>query len=136
MSDDRSRDERLISPSTDSGVSRRADALETFLAALENDAASDASPQRDRSSIVTSVADTEFAHRLVMLGADIAPDADFASRLQVLIEHNIRDHSQVGDAPRSQSADSGSAGIAGDATNPRRQRIARSLSLLRRLRPL
>jgi hypothetical protein len=136
MSDDLSPDEGLSLPSTDSDVSRRADALESYLAALEHDAESDASPQRDRSSIVTSVADTEFARRLVLLGADIAPDADFAARLQIQIEQNIRDQSQVGDVARVQPVDNGSAAIAGEARNARRQYTARSLSHFRRLRPL
>lgn len=136
MSDDRTHDEQLSSPSTDSGISQRADALESFLTALENDVESDASPQRDRSSIVTSDVDAAFARRLVVLGANIAPDADFATRLHELIEQNIRDHSQVGNITLVQSAGNGSAGVASDATNPRRQRIARSLSHFRRLRPL
>lgn len=136
MSDDRTRDEQLSSPSTDSGVSQQADALESFLTALEHGAVNDAGPQRDRSPIVTTVADTDFAHRLVMLGADIAPDADFAAQLQVLIEQNIRDHSEVGDVARVHSASNGSAGTAGGATNAERQHIVRSLAHFRRLRPL
>lgn len=136
MSDDQSRDERFGSPSSDSDASLRADALESFLVALEHDTERDTGLQPDRSTTVSSVADAEFARKLLMLGADIAPDAGFAARLQIMIEQNIRGHGEVSDAARVHATGHESAGTTSDATNAERQHIVRSPVHFRRLRPL
>jgi hypothetical protein len=121
MSDETPRDDELTSASMDMEELRRADELETVLAAALAGAHPGINSTESGHATNIAISDEHFARMLVEVSAGIVPDADFAADLRARIEGRIRERG---------------AGSAGDNGHNGHGRAARLGSTWRRYRPL